>query len=486
MIEFFVVVIVVVSGLIAYLGDLLGRRMGKRRLSLFGLRPKHTAIVMTTITGMLIAGLTIGILLAVYKPLRDVLFHAREIQTQNIVFQAKNKDLRSLNVRLSSSRTTLTKEVVEKTKQVQKAREDAERAEMARDQAKVRVTELEREILAEQSELKSLRQTGQLTKAQLQDISARLQVRMKELADRKSELRQKDFELAAKEHDLAEKTRDLNVKVAALERAEQDISRAEATIKEYEKTIREQRDKLVETTEMLLTGDVVLPQGQELTRTVIDSTLPPQQIKNELIRLLDKSSSDAKKAQAGVGEDGRAIKLVFEDRSSGQRVDDENLCIDSAVRAIIGQGREGPVDGVLVRIVVANNTLKGKVAPAVLNLYWNHIAFRRGERIAECQIDGRKSEGRILLAVLDLLRQDVRTSAQDKGVIPVAGPDPDKAAQPISEDQLDRVMELIESIRSQNKQVEVRALAKTDIYQAGPLTLDNIDFSISTLTRASR
>ena len=62
---FFAIVLVLVSGFIAYFGDLLGRRMGKKRLTLFGLRPRHTAIGVTTITGMIIAALALITLISI-------------------------------------------------------------------------------------------------------------------------------------------------------------------------------------------------------------------------------------------------------------------------------------------------------------------------------------------------------------------------------------------------------------------------------------
>jgi hypothetical protein len=36
------IIIALMGGLIAYMGDKLGTKVGKRRMSLFGLRPKHT------------------------------------------------------------------------------------------------------------------------------------------------------------------------------------------------------------------------------------------------------------------------------------------------------------------------------------------------------------------------------------------------------------------------------------------------------------
>lgn len=49
------VIIAIMGGLIAYMGDKLGTKVGKRRMSLFGLRPKHTSIIVTIVTGLLVA-----------------------------------------------------------------------------------------------------------------------------------------------------------------------------------------------------------------------------------------------------------------------------------------------------------------------------------------------------------------------------------------------------------------------------------------------
>ena len=56
------VIIAIMGGLIAYMGDKLGTKVGKRRMSLFGLRPKHTSIIVTIVTGLLVAAATVGVL----------------------------------------------------------------------------------------------------------------------------------------------------------------------------------------------------------------------------------------------------------------------------------------------------------------------------------------------------------------------------------------------------------------------------------------
>ena len=59
-----IVAILILGGVIAASGDRIGTRVGKARLSLFKLRPKQTATLVTIVTGSLIAALTLGILIA--------------------------------------------------------------------------------------------------------------------------------------------------------------------------------------------------------------------------------------------------------------------------------------------------------------------------------------------------------------------------------------------------------------------------------------
>jgi hypothetical protein len=51
----FIVGFVIVAGLVAYIGDRVGHQVGRRRLTLFGLRPKYTSTIVAVATGMVIA-----------------------------------------------------------------------------------------------------------------------------------------------------------------------------------------------------------------------------------------------------------------------------------------------------------------------------------------------------------------------------------------------------------------------------------------------
>ena len=46
--------LILVSGLVAFVGNQVGRSIGRRRLAVLGLRPRYTAQLVTVLTGMLI------------------------------------------------------------------------------------------------------------------------------------------------------------------------------------------------------------------------------------------------------------------------------------------------------------------------------------------------------------------------------------------------------------------------------------------------
>ncbi len=79
---FLIPLLIVVSGGIAYVGNLVGRAIGRRRLTLFGLRPRYTAQIITIATGMIITIITVATVLLVSRDARQALFQFRTLQEQ--------------------------------------------------------------------------------------------------------------------------------------------------------------------------------------------------------------------------------------------------------------------------------------------------------------------------------------------------------------------------------------------------------------------
>jgi uncharacterized protein (DUF3084 family) len=108
--------VIIISGLIAFVGDWIGLKIGKKRVTIFGLRPHHTAIVITIISGILIAIITVIILAISSNDVRTALFGMEELK-ENLSNLSREVGLR--NMQLSSTKEDLK----EKTTQLQEMEE---------------------------------------------------------------------------------------------------------------------------------------------------------------------------------------------------------------------------------------------------------------------------------------------------------------------------------------------------------------------------
>ena len=76
-----IALLLLLSGFLAYIGDVLGRRIGRKKLTLFGLRPKHTAVLITIFTGALIMLFTMMSMILISQNMQDALFNMDAMRT---------------------------------------------------------------------------------------------------------------------------------------------------------------------------------------------------------------------------------------------------------------------------------------------------------------------------------------------------------------------------------------------------------------------
>ena len=137
-----ILAVLLLGGVLATIGDRLGSRIGKARLSLFRLRPRSTAVLITVLTGSLISALTLGLMLAVSEQLRVGLFQLDKIESK-----------------LSNARKNLDFSVVQLTrseKQLNKARKDVAKADQGRSAARQQLQQVQARAIQLRAELTPL------------------------------------------------------------------------------------------------------------------------------------------------------------------------------------------------------------------------------------------------------------------------------------------------------------------------------------------
>jgi len=123
-----ILLILILGGILSTLGDRLGSRVGKARLSIFKLRPKSTAVLITVFTGSIISAISFATMIVFDRDLRVGLFQLEDIREKIIDSEKELKKLeknlyafRSGNVVISSGQTLVTKTIqLKKTSDIKK------------------------------------------------------------------------------------------------------------------------------------------------------------------------------------------------------------------------------------------------------------------------------------------------------------------------------------------------------------------------------
>ena len=168
--------LLILGGILSTLGDRLGSRVGKARLSLFNMRPRRTAVVITVLTGSLISALSLGLMLLVSRQLRVGLF---ELDT----LQARLKDSREQLDTAERERIEARKATVRIEAELKAAQQRAQtlRQELAPLQEQRLALEADRDRLSRDIEARDVE--IQKTEAELNTVRDRIQLGEKELKD---------------------------------------------------------------------------------------------------------------------------------------------------------------------------------------------------------------------------------------------------------------------------------------------------------------
>ena len=176
-----ILALLILGGVLSTLGDRLGSRVGKARLSLFNLRPRRTAVLITVLTGSLISALSLGLLLLVSRQLRVGLF-----------------ELDALQARLRDSRAALDAAETER----REARSATERIEAELIATRQRSATLRRELEPLQQQKRQLEQERNRLTADIQARDVDIQRTEAELRSVRDRIKAGEKELKSLEQDL--------------------------------------------------------------------------------------------------------------------------------------------------------------------------------------------------------------------------------------------------------------------------------------------
>jgi uncharacterized protein (DUF3084 family) len=506
---------VLVGGVIAYAGDLIGRRLGKRRVSVFGLRPKHTAILITSVTGVIISCITTVVLFLMVPPVREVLLQGRAALKQ---LPGLRKQTTQLRREIADERSRLTVALSQRQAvqgDLDRARRDYKRilaelgrtrARLANAQALVRRAEAARSaaLLAAdkaQRQAKQARAQTRLEQQQAQKLAtlneglrgvnmelakekaaltasvADLNQQIGDLQQHNTELQRRNDEAARQNADLQAETTRLNTVISGLRDRQTALSAAVAELEtrnaDLERTavdIFGRNRTLWGLYESLRTGRVAVQGGEDLARTILPSGPTPREVREGIDQLLHAAHLSALAKGAGPGAKARAVQIVDKrlfvggPNGPGYTV---QVTEDDRISALVARLTQSAEPMCLVALAVANS-VTGEPAAIDLQPFSNRLIYVKGQAILSRSINGNRPATAVFSDLVGFVKS-VGQSALGRGLIPRFDPstgEPQVGAMGAAD-----LVSLTERVRRSGKSVTVTAAAGADTRAAEPLQL---------------
>jgi uncharacterized protein (DUF3084 family) len=406
------IALVLVSGVIAYVGDVVGRRMGRKRLSLFGLRPRHTAIVISVVAGMLITVMTLGVAMAVSQNVKDGFLRVAQMRARQTEL---GDELKQINARMDELKRTR-----------QAAEDELQRRKKELEDAKTMLTDVSADLDSTQAELNNASDALKRAEGAFGRISAQLL----ELAREKDE-RQRDIE-------------NLRAQAAG------GITLERST-------------------------PVIFGAGQPLDWRLIDGGRSVGAIRTDLGDFTRELDALARRAGARALPDSRQAIVVRKPVKDPDSDSVAWFSEDQVLDAIAERIHDGS-GGVIVRAYSVFNTHPEEPVRIDFELFRNHLVFRRGEVLAQALIDGRQPEPDVMGALLSFLREQVSPRARAQNVMPRPNPSASGALgttqEPVGDISIDELFSVVERLHAIDGMARVTAVAAADTWTIGPLEVD--------------
>jgi uncharacterized protein (DUF3084 family) len=218
-----ILALLVLGGVLSTLGDRLGSRVGKARLSLFNLRPRDTAVVITALTGALISAVSLGLLLLVSERLRVGLFELDQIQARlrdsRAALERNRQDLIRSRGEVAQAQQGRTQALRSRSKALairDRALASSRQAQAEQRKAQAGLAGAEQQVAGLRRELQPLQQERRRLEGERERLSKDVRARDSEIRRTEAELKKVRERIAAG----AKELKDLETNVIALRRGD--------------------------------------------------------------------------------------------------------------------------------------------------------------------------------------------------------------------------------------------------------------------------
>lgn len=351
---FMLIVLAVMGGLIAYLGDKIGSKVGKRKIKLMGLRPKYTSILVTIMTGISIAVVTLGVMSVLSENARVALFGMNKLRQQQHVLEEQRD-------RLLAEADKLAREMQGKNDLLAdnelKLASQEEQLDGANDRLRLTLLDLEQ------------------VQAARDDASAQLGIVQTAFNQANTDLATARGEIEELEHTKAGLTKT----VAALDERNRLLNESMLTVRE---------------------GTVLFRVGEVLSSSVLTAGQPQDETRSQLSGIMVNINNMIRQ-RLNITDEKAVLLYISPDE------------FERTVQEL----SNSPKSSKLIRVTAAGNIIMGEPALVHVNVYDNNLVYNRGREVYTEYFTSEEIASGAELQLLHFLH-NVNRSAQSDGILP--------------------------------------------------------------------
>ncbi|MDA0268411.1 MAG: DUF3084 domain-containing protein [Cyanobacteria bacterium] len=432
-----VLAVLFLGGVIATLGDRIGMGVGKARLSLFNLRPRQTATLITILTGSVISASTLLVLFGVSRQLRTGVFQLEQIQA----------DLNQAQTGLDTAKQE--KELIET---------ELATARQRQGDAQDRLREINRFLQTAIQQRQDIQDELGQTQGQLQQRQQALEQTQGQLQQTRGQLSSVSNQINTLETDISRLESDLDLQIAQRDREIAQRQQRLSQLQAQQALLQEDVTRLEQQYQDIFLGNVALSRFEPLWLGIIRANTP-EEARQAIDRLLREANRTALQRIAPEPGAPRNRQVLL-------------LSPDAVERLIT---RISDQQEYVVRVLSAANYLIGEpcvvsgevpCVQVVFDASLNRLLYESGAILATTAVDTSNLTNQGLVEEYNLLISALLFRARQNGLV--------GDTVQIADGDTETILSFLSEVQAAQQPLEIQAIASNDISTIGPLRVDLI------------
>lgn len=461
-----ILAVIVLGGAIATVGDRIGSKVGKARLSLFNLRPRQTAVLITIFTGSLISAATLGILLALNQELQDAVLRIESIRAQQDTAKRELEETRAEKEAIEAELARSQNDLGDIRQRLVQTNEVLERAVNRQSLTQSQLNQLQNRYSEAQAELEDFEAQSRTLQAQIKRLQTerdQVQSRLRGVAGQKEQLEAAIKVAQSRLNQVETQKQALQTEINRIQTQLDEADQQQQILLSQQRSLREEitaleasRQRLEENINILLLGlrrgTITIRSGQILASGLLQNLSDRRQATQAVEELLRQARRNA---------------IILNNPQQIEPTDQVVQVTQQDVERLVDQLVDG--QSYVVRILAAANYLQGEsnvlVVPQVAP---NQVVFQEGENIASIALNPSTMTDEQILQRLDQLFTVSNRRAIESGMLP------DPVTGSVGSFRQIELIKFVLDLKEHQGNIDISAIAPQIIYTSGPLEISLI------------